>query len=150
MLRAIDYLRGRLGDDLPRCMGIKIAEIMEDYFKVRITGGTGGVWYSSHTGNVYTAKDVGDGMYMAICSSSDSIEYRLIKRDDCEVIDSVVDTVVDKIKSRSQVGIRKYGTTMDRKDLSLIDWLTHLQEELLDAALYVEKLKEYEERQGRA
>lgn len=147
MLRAIDYLRGRLGDDLPRCMGIKIAEIMEDYFKVRITGGTGGVWYSSHTGEVYgVTEDKHNSNYITVSKDDEPAESRLILRDDCEVIDSVVDTVVDKIKSRSQVGIRKYGTTMDRKDLSLVDWLTHLQEELLDAALYVEKLKEYEER----
>lgn len=147
MLRAIDYLRGRLGDDLPRCMGIKIAEIMEDYFKVRITGGSSGRWYSTHTGKVYgVTEDKHNNNYITVSKDDEPTESRLILRDDCEVIDSVVDTVVDKIKSRSQVGIRKYGTTMDRKDLSLVDWLTHLQEELLDAALYVEKLKEYEER----
>jgi hypothetical protein len=35
----------------------------------------------------------------------------------------------------------KYNTTLDRTDLSTLDWLTHLQEELMDAVLYVEKLK---------
>jgi hypothetical protein len=39
-------------------------------------------------------------------------------------------------------GFRKYGTTTERTDLSLLDWLQHLQEELLDAAVYVERLKE--------
>jgi hypothetical protein len=32
---------------------------------------------------------------------------------------------------------------MEREDLNFLDWLTHLQEELLDAAVYVEKLKGY-------
>ena len=56
-------------------------------------------------------------------------------------IDSVVDSVVKKYQQRSETGIRKYGTTMDRTDLNLSEWLTHLQEELMDATIYVEKLK---------
>ena len=48
--------------------------------------------------------------------------------------------VCDKIKARSDVGKAKYGVTMERNDLDLVSWLTHLQEELMDAAVYVEKL----------
>lgn len=55
--------------------------------------------------------------------------------------DSIVDSVVDKIISRARVGKQKYNTDLDREDLSLSEWLTHLQEELLDAANYVEKIK---------
>lgn len=55
--------------------------------------------------------------------------------------DSIVEQVVDKFNERSRVGIEKYGTTLDRDDLSLIQWLTHLQEELMDATLYIHKLK---------
>ena len=55
--------------------------------------------------------------------------------------DSIVDSVVDKIINRANVGKRKYNTDLDREDLSLSEWLTHLQEELLDAANYVEKIK---------
>lgn len=55
--------------------------------------------------------------------------------------DSIVDSVVDKIISRANVGKGKYNTDLDREDLSLSEWLTHLQEELLDAANYVEKIK---------
>lgn len=55
--------------------------------------------------------------------------------------DTIVESVIDKYKERSETGIRKYGTTLDRNDLNLSDWLTHLQEELMDATLYVEKLK---------
>ena len=56
-------------------------------------------------------------------------------------IDSVVDSVVKKYQQRSETGIRKYGTTMDRTDLNLSEWLTHLQEELMDALLYLESAK---------
>jgi hypothetical protein len=55
--------------------------------------------------------------------------------------DSIVDSVVDKIINRAKVGKNKYNTDLDRNDLSLSEWLTHLQEELLDAANYVEKIK---------
>ena len=35
----------------------------------------------------------------------------------------------------------KYGTTLDENKATLIEWLTHLQEELMDATLYIQKLK---------
>jgi hypothetical protein len=56
-------------------------------------------------------------------------------------VDSVVEAVVSKMRNRSAVGIKKYNTTMDRKDLSVEDWMTHLQEELMDAVIYLQKLK---------
>ena len=56
------------------------------------------------------------------------------------MIDTIVDSVRFKYKRRSEVGIDKYGTTLDRDDLDVVQWLTHLQEELMDATLYVEKL----------
>lgn len=52
----------------------------------------------------------------------------------------VEEKVIDKIRSRAEVGEKKYGTTMEREDLSLIEWLTHLQEELMDASVYVQRL----------
>ena len=55
--------------------------------------------------------------------------------------DSIVDSVIESFKGRSTSGIKKYNTTLDRTDLSTLDWLTHLQEELMDATLYVERLK---------
>jgi hypothetical protein len=55
--------------------------------------------------------------------------------------DSIVESVLDKFKERSEEGIKKYGVTLDRKDLNGLEWLTHLQEELMDATLYIEKLK---------
>lgn len=54
--------------------------------------------------------------------------------------DSIIKKIIDKLASRSQVGIKKYGTTLDRDDLSTKEWLIHLQEELMDACGYIEKL----------
>jgi hypothetical protein len=55
--------------------------------------------------------------------------------------DKIVEKIMQKFSDRSQAGIKKYGTTLDRDDLNFIDWLKHLQEELMDATLYIEKLK---------
>jgi hypothetical protein len=48
--------------------------------------------------------------------------------------------VIDRINERAEIGKNKYGVTMERGDLSLFDWLKHLQEELMDATVYIEKL----------
>jgi hypothetical protein len=40
-----------------------------------------------------------------------------------------------------QAGYQKYGVTTERVDIDLAGWLQHLQEELLDAAVYVERIK---------
>ena len=55
--------------------------------------------------------------------------------------DKIVESVIDKFKQRSEVGIKKYNKTMDRNDLDIIQWLTHAQEEAMDLALYLEKIK---------
>ena len=55
--------------------------------------------------------------------------------------DAITEAVVAQLRTRAQKGKLKYGTTMERDDLTLIQWLQHLQEELMDAAVYVEKLK---------
>jgi hypothetical protein len=59
-----------------------------------------------------------------------------------KVEDPIVLKVMSKYYERSQRGIEKYGTMLTRTDLNLIDWLTHLQEEMMDAALYCERLKD--------
>lgn len=59
-----------------------------------------------------------------------------------EVIkDTIVESVVKQFKDRSNVGIAKYGVTLDREDLSTLEWLIHLQQEMMDGILYIEKLK---------
>jgi hypothetical protein len=58
-----------------------------------------------------------------------------------KLTDSIVESVVAKFKQRSEVGINKYGKTLDRTDLNYKDWLNHIQEELMDAILYCERLR---------
>jgi len=55
--------------------------------------------------------------------------------------DSIVNTVVQRFIQRSEFGQKKYGVTLDRTDLKTADWIQHMQEELMDAILYLEKLK---------
>jgi len=57
--------------------------------------------------------------------------------------DKYVQSVKEKFEQRSQTGIKKYNTTLEREDLDFLDWLNHLQEELMDATLYIEKLKDF-------
>ena len=57
------------------------------------------------------------------------------------VSDRVVESVIDQLRTRAEKGKQKYGTTMERDDLTFAEWIQHLQEELMDAAVYVEKLK---------
>ena len=59
-----------------------------------------------------------------------------------KIQDPILLKVLSKYYERSETGIKKYGRTLDRDDLSFIDWLNHLQEELMDATLYIEKLKD--------
>lgn len=56
-------------------------------------------------------------------------------------IDQNVERVRAMLLARMQAGIAKYGTTTERDDIDLAGWLQHLQEELLDAAVYVERIK---------
>ena len=53
---------------------------------------------------------------------------------------SIEEQVCFKILKRSEVGKKKYGTTMERGDLSSLDWLKHAQEEAMDLAVYLEKV----------
>lgn len=56
--------------------------------------------------------------------------------------DPIVQSVIDKYQERSNVGIKKYGTTLQDNNLELLEWIDHLQCELMDATLYIEKLKQ--------
>lgn len=56
--------------------------------------------------------------------------------------DPVVERVVDKFVSRSDIGYKKYGVTLQEDPSKMFEWLNHLQEELMDAVLYLQKAKE--------
>ena len=59
-----------------------------------------------------------------------------------EFRDLVVERVVNKFVTRSDVGYAKYGITLEDDKSNIFQWLNHLQEELMDAVLYLQKLKE--------
>ena len=56
-------------------------------------------------------------------------------------MDRNVENVITQLCSREEQGMIKYGVNTERKDLSTLEWLQHLQEELMDASVYIEKLK---------
>lgn len=59
-----------------------------------------------------------------------------------QIEDQIVLRVLSRFNERSQVGIAKYNTTLERTDLSTLEWLTHAQEEAMDFCLYLERLKD--------
>ena len=59
------------------------------------------------------------------------------------MIDKVVDDVIKKYQYRSEIGARKYGTTLHENNFD--NYLLHLQQELQDATLYIEKIMQTKE-----
>ena len=57
----------------------------------------------------------------------------------------VEDEVCEEIQERAKVGLNKYGVTMERDDLTHDEWLEHLQHELMDAIVYVQRLRTREQ-----
>ena len=58
-----------------------------------------------------------------------------------EFRDPIIKSVVEKFVQRSDVGYKKYGVTLEEDEGNTLVWLDHLQEELMDAVNYIEKLK---------
>jgi hypothetical protein len=58
------------------------------------------------------------------------------------VPDSIVQSILEKFVDRAEMGFTKYNNTLDRKDLSRMEWINHAQEELMDGILYLERLKQ--------
>jgi len=59
--------------------------------------------------------------------------------------DKIVQQVIAKFEQRSEIGIRKYGTTLEENNND--NFINHLQEELMDAILYLEKVKSIKRRE---
>ena len=74
--------------------------------------------------------------------SFDVNQYDLIEEtSETYLKDSIVESVINQFKQRSEIGIKKYNTTLDRNDLSTLDWIEHAKQEAMDFILYLEKLK---------
>ena len=69
-----------------------------------------------------------------------------MKKKEIEFRDPVVERVVDKFVSRSDLGFAKYGRTLDSERIGghkdLFGYLNDVQEELMDAILYLQAAKE--------
>lgn len=63
-----------------------------------------------------------------------------VTRDEQSKPDSIVQSVINEHIKRAEMGRKKYNTTLDRTDLSVIDYLQHAKEEAMDLALYLEKV----------
>jgi len=57
-------------------------------------------------------------------------------------LDSIVTSIINQFEERSAKGKAKYGVDLDRKDLTLIEWIEHAKQEHMDAILYLEKIKQ--------
>lgn len=74
--------------------------------------------------------------------SFDVNQYNLIEEtSETYLKDSIVESVINQFKQRSEIGIKKYNTTLDRNDLSTLEWIEHAKQEAMDFILYLEKLK---------
>jgi len=102
-------------------------------------------------GDIVDAEKLDNGVYLCgiICDYGDGDEPESlafiadwVSEDISHKKDKIVKRVLKAYKQRSKVGIEKYSTTLERNDLTRLEWLTHLQEELMDATLYIEKLKD--------
>lgn len=70
-----------------------------------------------------------------VMKSDDGIRWENARK-----VDKVVEAVREDLLRRSQHGIAKYGVTLERNDLSILDWHQHHYEELLDAANYTKRI----------
>ena len=92
------------------------------------------------TDNYFTGRVlVGDfhnkvGDYVSFASSTFNISNNEPKQD------KIVTQIVDKFKKRSEIGIKKYNTTLAENNTD--DFFEHLSEELMDSLLYLQKIKE--------
>ena len=71
-------------------------------------------------------------------------EYHYAERENGELVqlDSVVSSILNQFTTRALMGKAKYGTDLDRTDLTLLEWIEHAKQEHMDAILYLEKIKQ--------
>lgn len=63
-------------------------------------------------------------------------------------LDRIVISVMNKFADRAELGQKKYGTNLERTDLTTLEWLNHAQEEAMDFVLYLERLKQEYDAKG--
>ena len=50
--------------------------------------------------------------------------------------------LIEQIKQRSIIGLQKYGCNLDREDYDIYQWINELNQELMDAMLYSNKISQ--------
>lgn len=63
----------------------------------------------------------------------------VLKEDNVSENSDTLNEVISDMIAREKLGIKKYGTTIDRDDYDLKDWLQHALEEAMDSVLYLKK-----------
>jgi hypothetical protein len=93
--------------------------------------------------DIVEAQDYNKIGYQCLCSYGGKKDWLFFGYDEVELVeeDRIVESVINQFKQRSEVGIAKYGTTLDRNDLSTYEWIEHAKQEAMDFILYLEKLK---------
>ena len=74
-------------------------------------------------------------------------EAKWIRKKSCEEIDEqkenhILENVKMIMDKQTAKGLEKYGETVNSDSYTVEGWITHLQEELVDALVYTETLKE--------
>ena len=97
--------------------------------------------------NHYILNNIQDGIHYwenedVVSTSNKLYDWFIASKE--QMKDTVVESVIQQFRTRSEIGIQKYNKTLDRKDLTRLEWLQHAQEEAMDMILYLEKLKQYE------
>lgn len=115
---------------------IKFAEwVAENHFRLNNIQDGKYLWK-----NEYEFQET-NSLYIKFKTENMKIKDTMSEWIETQVKDSVVQSVINKFKQRSEVGIKKYNTTLDREDLTDKEWINHAQEEAMDLILYLEKLK---------
>jgi hypothetical protein len=107
---------------------------------------------ASGEGRVFGTRALGDGTYTLVVERDNGAGKIDMHESWCERLPEPVaaglpasleveESVIEEIRKRRDAGRKKYGTTMERSDLSVVQWIQHAKEEALDLAIYLEKLK---------
>ena len=67
------------------------------------------------------------------------MEVLVVFNQNTPTADPLVNRVISKLQYRSEQGMLTYGVTMERKDVTTLEWLKHAQEEAMDLAIYLQR-----------
>lgn len=120
------------------------------HFKVRVLSSNHYIGYPDNfIGSIQDARYYNDKLVEVRCDWDGEGTYYAFPMKCIEIIHEPIQTtdkhvlsIIEKFNQRSIVGLEKYGTTLERKDLSRLDWIEHAQQEAMDFILYLERLKE--------